>query len=295
MTNQEGSASRSRDLADVALDPRPVESAPVTVAAPALFEGPLAVRIIAVLSIDYALYFAAALLVPIVCAALLGMMLAPLVTALERWYVPRPIAASLTLLAAVSAFAMAITLLAGPAQSWLERAPEGLRRLEQRLEVLRRPLESISQARDRLQDAAQGAGERSPQRVLVVRPALVDIMLGAPQVVAPALSVFMLMFLLLVAGDVFLRKLVGIIPTFKEKKRTVEIIRAMEADISYYLLAFAALNAGMGVAMGIATALLGIPNPILWAALVAILNCVPYIGPLVSMGILALVWHYDLR
>ena len=45
----------------------------------------------------------------------------------------------------------------------------------------------------------------------------------------------------------------------------------------------------MGVAMGITAALLGIPNPILWAALVAVLNCVPYVGPLVSMGVLALV------
>ena len=245
--------------------------------------------------IFYALYFAASLLVPIVCAALLGMMLAPLVHGLERLYVPRPIAATLVVIAAVSTLAVAITLLAGPAQSWMERAPEGLRRLEQRLEPLRRSIETISQAREKLQDAAQGSGEKTPQRVMVVRPALLDLMLGTPHVVAPALSVFMLMFLLLVAGDVFLRKLVGIIPTFKEKKRTVEIIRAIEGDISYYLLAFAALNIGMGVAMGIVTALLGIPNPILWAALVAVLNCVPYIGPLVSMGVLALVGYYDIR
>lgn len=269
--------------------PPPADGDHPMVPAPGLFEGPLAIRIVAVLLIFYALYFSASLLVPIVCAALLGMMLAPLVHGLERLYVPRPIAATIVVIAAVSTLAMAITLLAGPAQSWMERAPEGLRRLEQRLEPLKRSIETISQAREKLQDAAQGAGEKAPQRVLVVRPALIDLMVGTPHVIAPALSVFMLMFLLLVAGDIFLRKLVAIIPTFKEKKRTVEIIRAIEGDISYYLLAFAALNIGMGVAMGIATALLGIPNPILWAALIAVLNCVPYVGPLVSMGVLALV------
>ena len=52
------------------------------------------------------------------------------------------------------------------------------------------------------------------------------------------------------------------------------------------LLTFALLNVGMGIAMGIITALLGIPNAFLWATLVAILNCVPYVGPLVSMAIL---------
>ena len=66
--------------------------------APGLFEGPLAIRIVAVLLIFYALYFAASLLVPIVCAALLGVMLAPLVSGLERVYVPRPIAATLVVL-----------------------------------------------------------------------------------------------------------------------------------------------------------------------------------------------------
>lgn len=255
---------------------------------PAMREGSLATKVIAVLLIFYTLHFAASLLAPIACALLLSMLLGPIVASLERLFVPRSIAVVLVVLGLVGTLAAGVTLLSEPAQSWLEKAPEGLRRLEHKIEPLRRRLETISQARESLQEAGRGI-DSPPQKVVIVRPAVLDIALGTPHILGTVLSVFMLMFLLLVAGDIFLRKLVGIIPTFKEKKRTVEIIRAIEADISYYLLTFAALNTGIGVAMGIVTALLGIPNPFLWGTLVAILNCVPYIGPAVSIGVLTIV------
>lgn len=49
------------------------------------------------------------------------------------------------------------------------------------------------------------------------------------------------------------------------------------------------MNVGAGAAMAIAAALLGIPNPLLWGTLVAVLNFVPCVGALMSMAILAVV------
>ena len=275
--------------------PKPETSRPaIDVAEPALpaaalLEGPLVLKIIAVLVIFYSLYFAAALLVPIAFAVLLSMLFAPVVSFLERLHVPRALGAALVVLSAMCLLIAGVLLLSGPAQNWLEKAPQGLRRIEQALEPLRQPLESLTKATEQLEGAGRTGTGNEPQRVVVVRPALTDIMLGTPQTLAPILSVFILTFFLLAAGDVFLRKLVTVIPTFKEKKRAVEIIRAIEDDISYYLLTFAVINVGMGIAMGAVVAMLGIPNPLLWGALVAILNFVPFVGAVVSMGVLAMV------
>jgi predicted PurR-regulated permease PerM len=93
----------------------------------------------------------------------------------------------------------------------------------------------------------------------------------------------------LASGDVFLRKLVTVIPTFQDKKRAVEITRQIETDISFYLLSFTSVNVGLGVAMTVAAASLGMPNPLLWGVVVAVLNFVPYVGALSSMAILAMV------
>ena len=112
---------------------------------------------------------------------------------------------------------------------------------------------------------------------------------GTVQAIASIVSVTILVYFLLASGDVFLRKLVTVIPTFHDKKRAVEITRQIETDISFYLLNFTLVNVGLGAAMAVVTALLGIPNPILWGTLVAVLNFVPYVGALTSMAILSIV------
>ena len=163
-------------------------------------------------------------------------------------------------------------------------------KVEQRLFRIRKPLEKIKKATNQLKEAAEAAGAAGPQEVRVVQPALTDLVLsGTPQAVATLISVTILVYFLLASGDVFLRKLVTVIPNFHDKKRAVEITRQIEADISFYLLNFTFVSVGLGVAMAAVTALLGIPNPLLWGALVAVLNFVPYVGALTSVAILTIV------
>ena len=124
----------------------------------------------------------------------------------------------------------------------------------------------------------------------VVRPALTDLMLsGSLQVAASTASIAILVYFLLASGDVFLRKLVTVIPTLTDKKRAVEITRQIETDISFYLFSFTMVNVALGVAMAAVTALLGISNPLLWGVVVGLLNFVPYVGALSSMAILTMV------
>ncbi len=250
----------------------------------------VAVTVVAVLAVFFTLYFAASLLVPIAAAVLLSMLLAPAVQFLERLRVPRLIASAVVVLATVGLIGAAITALAGPAQSWIEKGPESLQKMEHRLLAISKPLENIKRATDQLQEATEVVGHTGPQEVRVVQPALTDLVLsGTPQAVASIISMTILVYFLLASGDVFLRKLVTVIPTFHDKKRAVEITRQIETDISFYLLSFTAVNFGLGVGLAVVTALLGIPNPLLWGALVAVLNFVPYVGALTSMAILAMV------
>ena len=81
-------------------------------------------NIIAVLLVFCALYFAASLLVPIACAVLLSMMLAPPVRLLERLRVPRPLSFAMVVLSVMALLATGLFDLAGPAKSWIEKAPQ---------------------------------------------------------------------------------------------------------------------------------------------------------------------------
>ena len=267
---------------------RPVE--PIAPGAWSAGAPSLALNVIAVLLVFSVLYFAASLLVPIASAVLLSMMLAPPVRLLEHWRVPRALASALVVLATMALLGAGLFALAGPATSWIERAPQSIQRLQQKLQGFSKPFDDIKKAADQLQEQASSGEVAGPQEVRVVRPAFADtVLLGSPQVIGAGLSVVLLLFFLLASGDVFLRKLVTVIPTLRDKKRAVEITRQIETDISFYLLSFTSVNVGLGIAMAIVTAALGMPNPLLWGVVVAILNFVPYIGALTSMAILGLV------
>ncbi len=250
----------------------------------------LALNVIAVLLVFCVLYLAASLLVPIATAVLLSMLLAPPVQFLERLHVPRPLASALVVLSGMALLAAGLFALAAPAKSWIERAPQSLHKIQSKLHGLAKPFEDIKKATDQLQEQTRSAEVAGPQEVRVVRPAFTDVLLfGSPQIIGAGLSVTILLYFLLASGDVFLRKLVTVIPTFHDKKRAVEITRQIETDISFYLLSFTSVNIGLGAAMAVVTAVLGMPNPLLWGVVVAILNFVPYVGALTSMAILAMV------
>ena len=252
-------------------------------------ERTVAATVIAVLVAFYTLYFAASLLVPIAAAVLLSMLLAPIVQVIERLYVPRALASAIVVMATVGLIGAGITALAVPAQSWIEKAPDSLRKIEQQLFPNKNPLEGIKKVTDEIQDVVQAGEASGTQKVRVVQPAIADVVLsGTPRVVAGIMSVTILVYFLLASGDVFLRKLVAVIPSFHDKKRAVEMTRQIEMDISFYLLNFTLMNVGLGLVMAVATYLLGLPNPLLWGALVAVLNFVPYVGAMTSAAILAM-------
>ena len=75
-----------------------------------------------------------------------------------------------------------------------------------------------------------------------------------------------MLYFLLVAGEIFLRRIVEVLPNFGDKRQAVDISQQIEADISAYLLTITAMNAAVGVATGIAMYLRGLGDPLLWGA-----------------------------
>jgi predicted PurR-regulated permease PerM len=98
-----------------------------------------------------------------------------------------------------------------------------------------------------------------------------------------------LLYLLLASGDVFLQKLVRVMPTFGDKKRVVEISHEIQQNISKYLFSVSLINLGLGLLVGGGLHIMGVPNAAMWGILVAVLNFVPYFGPVAGILLLATV------
>ena len=242
------------------------------------------VTTLTVLALLYTAYFARPFLLPLAFALLLNFLFSPVVRRLARWHIKPPLGAGIVVLALLGSLVLGAYELAGPVQSWAEKAPETLSIAQKKIRALLRPIERASKQIE----TATGTGAASPSREVVVREeSTVSKIVGVTQhFFATALEVVILLYFLLAAGDLFLQKLIKVLPTPGDKRKAVEIARETESSISTYLLTAASVNVGEGIVVSIAMYLLGMPNPLLWGAMVALLEFIPYLGALVAVIVL---------
>jgi len=232
------------------------------------------------------LYFAGAILLPIIFAFLLNLLLQPGMAALRRLHVPKTLAA-LGIIVVVAGGVMALGFaLSRPAADWLAKGPEGLVRLEDRFSLLIEPVASVQKASKEVEKLAEGSGSDA-SAVTIRGPGLDSMLFSGTRTVLTGLgTIVLLLFFLLVSGDLFLRKLVEVLPTLSNKKQAVDISREIERNISVYLVTITMMNAAVGLAVGITSDLLGLSNPMLWGTMAFALNYILILGPLVGAFIL---------
>ena len=92
------------------------------------------------------------------------------------------------------------------------------------------------------------------------------------------------LFFLLVSGDIFLHRLVEILPRFRSKRQVMDISQQIESDVSAYLVTITIMNAAVGIATALAMWLTGVGDPILWGTVAFLLNYVPILGT--ALGVL---------
>jgi predicted PurR-regulated permease PerM len=242
---------------------------------------------LALLALLYTLHFAQAFVLPIVVAILLNLLLSPVVRILRNHGIPEPLGAGILIVLVLGIVVFGAYRLTPVASAWVARAPESLETLQRKVQTLRQPVERVTRAAEQVEQATD-MDKKTPQ-VEIKGPSLTQqVFGGTTALLSAAMVVIFLTYFLLAAGDLFLQKLVGLLPQLKDKKTAVRIVRDTEAQISRYLVTTTLINAGVGVATGLALALVGMPNPVLWGVVAAVLNFVPYIGGLVNTVILTL-------
>jgi predicted PurR-regulated permease PerM len=248
----------------------------------------LGITVLAGLALLYTIYFARAFLLPIAFAVLLDFLFSPAVRALARIHIPLPVGALLVILGLVGAGGLAVYGLSGPVQTWAEHSAESVQTAQTRLRRLLRPIQRMTVSAQQVESAAGGvAGTEGPPEVVVRGPSVVSRLFGSTQrFLAGLLEVLILLYFLLAAGDLFLQKVIRVLPRVHDQQKAIEIARGTEASISTYLLTAAAVNLTEGLVVTGAMYLLGMPNAPLWGVLVALLEFIPYLGALAVVIIL---------
>lgn len=255
-------------------------------AASAVAGWPLSVRrallALVVIAAGFTLYLMASFLLPIMVAGMLALLLAPAVGALVRLRIPQPLGAGIVLLAVLAFLGVVGMHVTAPVQKWIETAPRELKRLERKIDTLMRPVTAVREATEKVTEIANKDASPNPRREVVVEKAAAGTALNVTvDTVITVLSAVMLLYFLLASGDLLLRKLVVLMPEREDKRRTIGILRAIQKEIGSYFATITLVNIALGTVSGLALWALGMPTPVVWGAAIALLNFLPYLGPLI--------------
>ena len=228
-------------------------------------------------------YVASEIVMPLLFAAILKLLLQPALHLLERLRIPRMLAALLLILALFGTIVGLGAAISGPAGTWAAKLPEGIPRLQERLSFMRQPIDTWQRFLQQVEDIG-GTGSSNPAASASGPTLLTQLFTGTRNFASGFFTTVLFLFFLLVSGDVFLHRLVEIMPAFSGKRQVVGISQQVQSDISAYLVTITIMNAAVGIATGLAMWLTGVGDPILWGTVAFLLNYVPILGP--ALGIL---------
>lgn len=229
-------------------------------------------------------YLAAEIVLPIVLALVLKLLFQPGMRLLEKLRLPRSLAALILILLVFGAIVGIGAAISGPATDWAAKLPEGIPRLQERLKFLNEPVEALQTFLHRIDGFMQGSGSNVGSGSTIAA----TLFAGTTHFAASFFETIVILFFLLVSGSTFLRRMVEILPNFKEKRQAVELSQDVEKNISAYLVTITLMNAAVGVATSIAMWSTGLGDPVLWGVVAFLLNFVPIMGPLLGVGIFLL-------
>ncbi|MGH8727765.1 MAG: AI-2E family transporter [Burkholderiales bacterium] len=241
-----------------------------------------------ILALFYTLYLASRLLLPIVMSLLGAIVFAPLVRTLARWRIPAPLGALAVVLGLLATLGAAVYFLSTPAMEWLDNAPQRMREIEDKLREIKKPVEKIQKATEQVEELGRDKTKLPPVEVKPP-PLSSQLLTGAQNFLIAAVSAIVLLYFLLASEDIFLRKTIHVLTRLRDKIKAVELVRDIENQVSRYLATITAINIGLGIVTAILMYFLDMPNPVLWGVVAAVLNYIPYLGPLVALTLFTFV------
>jgi predicted PurR-regulated permease PerM len=279
------------DSSAAALDPS-ARILPANEAVPAAARTPPVQMVLITLGVIAFLYFARPVVLPVFLACVAAMTLKPLIRWLSCCRVPPAASAAVVLTLLVAGLTVGFIQLGQPALAWMNEAPQHMTELRQRVQRIVPRVARFSQAASAVNNL--GATEEEQRKTTTVeiktsRVPTTAFINWTGGLLAGVIEMLVLLYLLLASGDLFLQKLVHVMPTLSDKKRAVEISHEIQQNISNYLFSVSLINIGLGIVVSGGLYFMGVPNAIMWGVLVAVLNFVPYFGPVAGVVLLAAV------
>lgn len=239
------------------------------------------------LGMPFALRAGAEFFLPVTAALVVAVALVPLLEWLERRRVPSPLAAFACIGLFLGAANVAVALIVVPAANWFARLPERAGQVRANLS----PLLEIYSNLERFVDDLVHIFARKPAAaatVAVQTPnSLLEIVASsAPYAAIQMLFGILVVFFFLSGWTRMRRRIIRGRSSISSAMATARVIQQMVDSTSAYLGTITIINIGLGATVALALWAIGMETPLMWGGLVAVLNYVPYLGPILAAVLL---------
>ena len=238
-------------------------------------------------------YVARDFLIPTAGAIVLALMLTPVANTLERIRMPSTLAAAVSVLLLTLVIAGILSLAIPSIADWAAQAPYLTLTLQRKLEGLRKSLVFMQELTNKVEQATNVAGAAKtmePDKVVVTsRSLLGQLASTTPAVILQIGYAGVLAFMLLAHRNDHRRQILRVAADFNTRVRLARVMRDINDRVGHYLFALAVIYTGVALLSTVALALLGFPNAMMWGAFMGIASFVPFVGPPVVIGLVALV------
>ena len=242
------------------------------------------------LALPFALQAGAAFFLPVTAAMVIAIALVPLLEWLERRRVPSQIAALICVLIFLIGANLAIASIIVPATDWLALLPERISRVRSNLGPILDLYTTLQRFIDDTVAAIQRTSPRHMARVALESPnSLLDLVTtSAPFAIIQMFFSVLVIYFFLSGWTRMRRRTITSRHSFSSAMATARVIQEMVDATSAYLATISTINFGMGCLVALALWWVQMPSPIMWGGLVAILNYIPYLGPMAAALLLVL-------
>ncbi len=238
------------------------------------------------LALPFVLSIGSVVFLPLAAALVLTVILSPLADSLARLGLPNPLASAIALLILLGGVLLALALVLQPALTLVERIPLLMDTVGKRFAELRDQFDWLARINERIAAMSEKSGTRE---VVLAEPSLLETLAFAtPSVIVEFILTLLMTFFMVEARVRLRQKLLFGRASFGTSIKAARALREVQDRVASYILTVAMINAGVGVVAGLGAWAMGLPAPIMWGGLAMIMNFVPYIGPMLMIGLTAL-------
>lgn len=243
----------------------------------------------------YFIDWAQPVLLPLVLAVLISYTLDPVVSALQRIHIARPIGAAFILLTLIGIVAAISVPLKQEAMEMLDKIPKAIEEFQREgahsseegesiMEKAQTAAKEIEETAEKSQGKSADQGGATPVRLVEkpmdIREYIISSSPAALVLISQFFSVLLLVYFLLAVGSLYRRKVVKISgPSFRDMRKAARILNDLHSQIRRFLFVMVISALFVGGLTWLAFLLLGMEQAALWGAVAAVASAVPYLGP----------------